>query len=91
MNAAAQSMLVALATSCAMLHAACKGYVKDRVCRAMLMFCCVLLDSSTKLYCRLIVERLATPSVRRIFVIDPDMQVVEAIISLSDLAAYLFQ
>lgn len=40
---------------------------------------------------RLIVERLATPSVRRIFVIDPDMQVVEAIISLSDLAAYLFQ
>ncbi len=43
------------------------------------------------MYCRLIVERLATPSVRRIFVIDPDMQVVEAIISLSDLAAYLFQ
>ncbi|DBA88580.1 TPA: hypothetical protein ACH3X2_005047 [Trebouxia sp. C0005] len=40
---------------------------------------------------RLVVERLATPSVRRIFVIDPDMQVVEAIISLSDLAAYLFQ
>lgn len=44
-----------------------------------------------KVFCRLIVERLAIPSVRRIFVIDPDSQVVEAIISLSDLAAYLFQ
>ncbi|KAL3162612.1 hypothetical protein ABBQ38_008659 [Trebouxia sp. C0009 RCD-2024] len=40
---------------------------------------------------RLIVERLATPSVRRIFVLDPESKVVEGIISLSDLAAYLFQ
>ena len=39
---------------------------------------------------RLIVERLATPSVRRILVLDPDSNVVQAIISLSDLAAYLF-
>ena len=42
------------------------------------------------LLCRLVVERLATPSVRRIFVIDSDTEAVEGVISLSDVAAYLF-
>ena len=33
-------------------------------------------------------ERLANPSVRRVFVIDPESEVVEGIISLSDVATY---
>ena len=39
---------------------------------------------------RSIVERLSVPGVRRLFVIDPDTRRMEGIVSLSDVAAYLF-
>ena len=40
--------------------------------------------------CRSIVERLSVPGVRRLFVVDPDTRRMEGIVSLSDVAAYLF-
>ncbi|CAK0784632.1 hypothetical protein CVIRNUC_007836 [Coccomyxa viridis] len=39
---------------------------------------------------RSVVERLSVPGVRRLFVIDPDTRRMEGIVSLSDVAAYLF-
>lgn len=42
------------------------------------------------LHCRSVVERLSTPGVRRLFVVDPDTRRMEGIVSLSDVAAYLF-
>lgn len=35
-------------------------------------------------------ERLSVPGVRRLFVVDPDTRRMEGIVSLSDIAAYLF-
>ena len=43
-----------------------------------------------RLCCRSIVERLSVPGVRRLFVVDPDNRRMEGIVSLSDVAAYLF-
>jgi 5'-AMP-activated protein kinase regulatory gamma subunit len=39
---------------------------------------------------RTVVERLATPGVRRLIVVQPETRRVEGLISLSDVAAYLF-
>lgn len=39
---------------------------------------------------RSIVERLAQPGVRRLIIVDPDTKRVEGLVSLSDVAAYLF-
>ena len=39
--------------------------------------------------CRAVLERLCSPSVRRLYVVEPKTRHVEGIISLSDLAAYL--
>lgn len=41
-------------------------------------------------HCRSVVERLSVPEVRRLFVVDPDTRRMEGIVSLSDVAAYLF-
>ena len=40
--------------------------------------------------CRSVVERLSVPGVRRLFVIEPETRTMEGIVSLSDVAAYLF-
>lgn len=42
------------------------------------------------LYCRSVVERLSVPGVRRLFVVHAETSKVEGIVSLSDMAAYLF-
>lgn len=39
---------------------------------------------------RVVVERLSIPGVRRLFVVEPESRRVEGIVSLSDVAAYLF-
>lgn len=39
---------------------------------------------------RTVVERLSVPGVRRVFVVDKDTKKVEGIVSLSDVAAFLF-
>lgn len=39
---------------------------------------------------RTVVERLSVPGVRRVFVVEKDTKKVEGIISLSDVAAFLF-
>ena len=39
---------------------------------------------------RNIIERLAVPGVRRVLVLDPQSHQLEAIVSLSDLARFLF-
>ena len=39
---------------------------------------------------RTVVERLALPGVRRLVVVQPDTRRVEGLISLSDVASYLF-
>ena len=39
---------------------------------------------------RSVVERLSVPGVRRLFIIEPETRTVEGIVSLSDVAAYLF-
>ena len=39
---------------------------------------------------RTVVERLAIPGVRRLVVVQPDTRRVEGIVSLSDIAGYLF-
>ena len=50
----------------------------------------VTLSSLILSRCRSIVERLSVPGVRRLFVVDPDTRRMEGIVSLSDVAAYLF-
>jgi CBS domain-containing protein len=40
--------------------------------------------------CRSVVERLAAAGTRRLFVVEPETSRVEGIVSLSDVAAYLF-
>lgn len=40
--------------------------------------------------CRSVVERLSVPGMRRLFVVEPETSKVEGIVSLSDVAAYLF-
>ena len=58
--------------------------------------CCLRVKASVTLSCcglscyRSIVERLSVPGVRRLFVVDPDTRRMEGIVSLSDVAAYLF-
>ncbi len=39
---------------------------------------------------RTCVERLAVPGVRRLVVVKPDSRVVEGVVSLSDVAAFMF-
>jgi CBS domain-containing protein len=48
--------------------------------------CCVCRDDSL----RTCVERLATPGVRRLVVVARDSRRVEGIVSLSDMAGFLF-
>jgi hypothetical protein len=52
----------------------------SRACRAAVCGCGILQ----------VVEKLAIPGVRRLFVVQPDTRRVEGVISLSDVAAYLF-
>ena len=41
-------------------------------------------------YCRNVVERLSVPGVRRLIIVQPQNRHVEGIVSLSDIAAYIF-
>ena len=48
-------------------------------------------DELLLMHCnRSVVERLSVPGVRRLFVIEPETRTMEGIVSLSDVAAYLF-
>ena len=40
--------------------------------------------------CRHVVERLSVPGVRRLIIVQPQTRHVEGILSLSDIAAYIF-
>lgn len=71
-----QQAAVAAAAAAA---AAAEGQQQARV------FLCTKDDSL-----RTVVERLAIPGVRRLIVVHPDSRRVEGIVSLSDVAAYLF-
>jgi CBS domain-containing protein len=49
------------------------------------VFMCTKRDSL-----RTVVERLSVPGVRRLIAVDPETRRVEGVVSLSDIAAYLF-
>ena len=50
----------------------------------------VCLTSRGDVPCRSVVERLSVPGVRRLFIMDPVTRRVEGLVTLSDVAAFLF-
>ena len=60
------------------------------VYRDTLALCVDPLHACHAKFCRSVVERLSVPGVRRLFVIQPDSRTVWGILSLSDVAAFLF-
>ena len=46
--------------------------------------------AESAMLCRHVVERLSVPGVRRLIIVQPQTRHVEGILSLSDIAAYIF-
>ena len=68
------------------LHVTLRAHVLQNVCPDA----CSRMNSDNYMLCRSVVERLSVPGVRRLFVVDRDTRKVWGILSLSDVAAFLF-